>query len=250
MTAEQKSFQAAKMAVHAAMVDRMDQEIGRIVEHLRDKKLLDDTLILFLSDNGASAEIMVRGDGHDPQAPAGSAETFLCLGPGWSSLCNAPLRRHKTWVHEGGISTPLIAHWPRRITDKGGLRTTPVHVIDVAPTVLGLAGATGDASQLNDAPARPGEEFASLFARDVVRLERTHWWSHEGNQALRDGDWKIVKTKKSAWELYDLSTDRAETRNVVATQPERLRTLSERWETLDRRFTHDAKRDMPASTKE
>ncbi|HEY7423648.1 MAG TPA: sulfatase-like hydrolase/transferase, partial [Gemmataceae bacterium] len=115
LTAAQRAFQANKMAVHAAMVDRMDREIGRVLDQLRAMKALDNTLVFFLSDNGASAEIMVRGDGHDPDAACGTGATFLCIGPGWSTLCNTPFRRHKTWVHEGGISTPLIVHWPKGI---------------------------------------------------------------------------------------------------------------------------------------
>src|SRR4029077_13632845 len=97
-------------------------------------------LLFFLSDNGASAEIMVRGDGHDATAVSGSAATFLCLGPGWSSLANTPFRRHKTWVHEGGISTPLIVHWPNGISARGELRHTPGHIIDLVPTTRGGAG--------------------------------------------------------------------------------------------------------------
>ena len=138
LTSEQRKFQAAKMAVHAAMVDRMDREIGRVIAQLKAMGAFENTLILFASDNGASAEIMVRGDGHDPSAPPGSAKTFLCLGPGWSSSSNTPFRRHKTWVHEGGISTPLIAHWPAGIRARGELRHAPVHLVDVVPTLLEL----------------------------------------------------------------------------------------------------------------
>lgn len=101
LTAEQREFQATKMAIHAAMVASLDHEVGRIVAQLQSMRALDDTLILFLSDNGASAEMMIRGEGHDPAAPPGSRKTFLCLGPGWSSCANTPFRRHKTWVHEG-----------------------------------------------------------------------------------------------------------------------------------------------------
>ncbi len=119
LTEKQRAFQAMKMSIHAAMIDRMDREIGRVLDQLRAMGVLDDTLILFLSDNGASAEIMVRDDGHDPAAPAGSRATHLCLGPGWSTVANTPFRRHKTWVHEGGISTPLIVHWPRGIRARG-----------------------------------------------------------------------------------------------------------------------------------
>src|SRR4029453_70092 len=93
-----------------------------------------------LSDNGASAEMMVRDDGHDPAAAPGSAKSHLCLGPGWSSVANTPFRRHKTWVHEGGISTPLIAHWPPGIKTPGERRQSTGHVVDMVPTVLEAAG--------------------------------------------------------------------------------------------------------------
>jgi arylsulfatase len=118
LTAEQKRFQATKMAIHAAMVDRMDREIGRVVQQLKEMGVYENTLIFFASDNGASAEIMVRDGGHDPKAEAGTAATYLCLGPGFSSASNTPFRRHKTWVHEGGISTPLIVHWPNRSEER------------------------------------------------------------------------------------------------------------------------------------
>ena len=139
LTAGQKAFQADKMAVHAAMVDRMDREIGRILAVIRKAKKWDDTLVVFLSDNGASAEIMVRGDGHDPHAECGTGATFLSIGPGWSSLCNTPFRRHKTWVHEGGIHTPFIASWPNGIAAKGEIQHTLAHVVDFVPTALELA---------------------------------------------------------------------------------------------------------------
>jgi arylsulfatase len=122
LTGEQKAFQAEKMAVHAAMVDRMDREIGRIVEYLESIEALDNTVIFILSDNGASAEMLVRGGGHDRNVPMGSEKSYLCLGPGWSWASNAPLRRSKIWVHEGGISTPLIVHWPDGIKAKNKLR--------------------------------------------------------------------------------------------------------------------------------
>ena len=121
LTEEQRRFQATKMAIHAAMVDRMDREIGRLIAQIKSMGKYDNTLIFFASDNGASAEIMVRHGGHDPSAPPGSAATYLCLGPGFSSAANTPFRRHKTWVHEGGISTPLIAHWPKGIKARGEL---------------------------------------------------------------------------------------------------------------------------------
>lgn len=140
LTPDQKHLQATKMAIHAAMIDRMDQEIGRVIAQLESMNALENTLILFLSDNGASAEIMVRGDGHDPGKEPGSPGTFLSLGPGGSSLANTPFRRHKTWVHEGGIASPLIVHWPRGLTARGKWRATPAHLVDIAPTLLHAAG--------------------------------------------------------------------------------------------------------------
>lgn len=232
LSAEQKEFQAGKMAVHAAMVDRLDREIGRIIEKLKQSKKFDDTLILFLSDNGASAEIMVRGDGHDPHAECGTGATFLSLGPGWSSLCNTPFRRHKTWVHEGGISTPLVVSWPRGIAGKGELRHIPGHVIDVVPTVLELAGENfADTAGKRKAPPPPGRSLVPVFAKDSPIARDSLWWQHEGNRALRVGDWKIVAAgKESPWELYDLKSDRTETRNLAKEHPEKVKELAELWQ--------------------
>ena len=128
------------MAIHAAMVDRMDREIGRVLAQLQAMQAVDNTLILFLSDNGASAERILRGDGHDPHAPPGSAKSYQCLEAGWANLANAPLRRSKIFVHEGGISTPLIVHWPAGIAARGELRHNPGHLIDLVPTILEVVG--------------------------------------------------------------------------------------------------------------
>jgi arylsulfatase len=238
---EQRAFQAAKMAVHAAMVECMDREIGRIVDQVRAMGALDETLILFLSDNGASAEIMVRGDGHDPTAACGTGATFLCIGPGWSSLANTPFRRHKTWVHEGGISTPLIAHWPAGISARGQLRHTPGHVIDLAPTILELAGAPAGSGRDPGAPALPGRSLAPVFTADNDLPRDPLWWAHEGNRALRAGRWKIVAAGRSApWELYDMTDDRSETRNVASRNPDTVRELAARWDRMTQSFHADA----------
>lgn len=231
LTPEQQEFQAAKMAVHAAMVDHMDQAIGRVLKQLETMNQLDQTLIFFLSDNGASAEIMVRGDGHDQAAPAGSGGTFLCLGPGWSNAANTPFRRHKTWVHEGGIATPLIVHWPAGISARGQLRQTPGHVIDLVPTVLEAAGGSVPKEWDGVAvPTPPGRSLVPAFAEDVV-IPRDHlWWLHEGNRAIRVGSWKLVAAKGEAWQLYDLSVDRAETNDVSAAHPERVVAMERLWQ--------------------
>ena len=228
----QHEFQAAKMAVHAAMVDRMDREIGRVLDQLKAMGALDNTVIFFLSDNGASAEIMVRGDGHDPAAAPGSAGSYLCLGPGWSSSSNAPLRRHKTWVHEGGISTPLIVQWPAGISARGELRHNPGHITDLAPTILELAG--GVWPQMFDSQPVPpphGRSLASAFARDGAVKHDSLWWLHEDNRALRAGDWKLVSAAKQGgqWELYDLARDRCESNNLAAAMPGKVRELEQLW---------------------
>ena len=248
LTAEQQQFQAAKMAVHAAMVDRMDQEIGRVLKQLQVMNAMENTLICFLSDNGASAEIMVRGDGHDPAAAPGSGDTFLCLGPGWSNAANTPFRRHKTWVHEGGIATPLIVHWPRQIAARGELRHFPGHVVDVVPTVLEIAGLRGGGAeaggaQTNAIPATaspkyfptapvppPGISLVSAFSQDLPPLRESLWWLHEGNRAIRVGQWKLVAAKDEPWQLYDLSTDRAEAHDLSAPYPEQARRLATMWQ--------------------
>ncbi len=231
LTDAQRTFQAQKMAVHAAMVDCMDREIGRLLAQLRAMQQSEDTLVLFLSDNGASAEMMVRGDGHDPDAACGTGATFLSLGPGWSTMANTPFRRHKSWVHEGGISTPLIACWPAGLAARNELRTTPAHVVDLLPTILELAGGA-QPSRLHNTPtpAAPGRSLCPVFDEDGRALHEVLWWQHEGNRALRQGDWKIVAAGKDAkWELYDLRTDRAETRDLAATAPERVAAMAAVW---------------------
>lgn len=253
LTEEQRRFQATKMAIHAAMVDRMDQEIGRIVAQLQAMKALDDTLILFASDNGASAEIMVRNGGHDPQAAPGSAASYLCLGPGFSSACNTPHRRHKTWVHEGGISTPLIAHWPRGISAKNELRRTPAHVIDIVPTVLEITG-VAKPTEWNGQPVpeAPGKSLVAAFAKDETIARDGLWWLHEGNRAVRVGNWKLVAAEGDPWELYDLTTDRAEQHNLAASMPEKVAELAQAWQRQTDGFAELAKQtiaDQPQGKK-
>ncbi len=231
LTEEQKKFQQAKMTIHAAMIERIDLEVGRIIEQLKAMHAFDDTLIFFLSDNGASAELMVRGDGHDPQASPGSADTYLCLGPGWSTACNTPFRKHKIWTHEGGSCTPLIAHWPEGISSKGEIRQTSGHVIDLVPTLLDVAGVKITDQKV----AFPG---TSIFGKGIER-QRVLWWSHSGNHALRYGNWKLVKTKTGEWELFNLSEDRAETNDLAAQQPEKVMALKKLWEGRVEEFKRD-----------
>src|SRR5262245_32772656 len=239
------------MAVHAAMVDRMDREIGRVLDQLRAMKALDDTLVFFLSDNGASAEIMVRGDGHDPHAECGTGATFLSIGPGWSSLANTPFRRHKTWVHEGGISTPLIVHWPKGIAARGELRHTPGHLIDLVPTILEASGGKRPEKwEGRPVPPPPGKSLVPLFAKEGTVKRDSLWWLHEGNRALRAGDWKIVAAgKASPWELYDRNSDRSETRNLARERPEKVRELAAAWTKQFEEYAALAAEDLPRESK-
>jgi arylsulfatase len=247
LTAEQRAFQATKMAIHGAMVDRMDKEIGRVIDQVRKMGALDNTIVLFLSDNGASAEMMVRGDGHDLNAEPGSAATFLCLGPGWSTFSNTPFRRHKTWVHEGGVSTPLVVHWPNGIAAQGELRHTPAHVVDIVPTVMELVtGKSFAFDRGTDAPRYAGKSLVPALKQDVTIARDSIWFLHEGNRALRIGNWKIVAAGQNApWELYDLSNDRSESENLVARKPDKLRELTAQWEHEAADYRKWAEQDPP-----
>lgn len=247
LTLEQRRFQATKMAIHAAMVDCMDREIGRYLDGLRAAGQLKNTLVLFASDNGASAEIMVRHGGHDPEAPPGSGASYLCLGPGFSSAANTPFRRHKTWVHEGGISTPLIVSWPAGISARGEFRQTVGHVIDLVPTFLDVAGLEAPEEwEGRKRPPLPGHSLRGAFAQDVLIPRQSLWWLHEGNRAVRMGDWKLVAAEGDPWELYDLSKDRAEGQNLAGDYPRRVEQLEREWQRLTDEFTELAKQTMSA----
>ena len=239
LTSEQKAFQAKKMAIHAAMIHRMDIEIGRIFDQLRKMGEWENTLVIFLSDNGASAEIMVRDDGHDPSLAPGSAGTYLCLGPGWSTVANTPFRRHKTWTHEGGIATPFIVSWPARIKGQGAIRRTPGHVDDVVPTLLELAG--GEFHP--EAPLPPGHSLVPTFFKETENPHNAIWWLHDGHRAIRMGDWKAVSPENGPWELYDLSTDRIESKNLSDAYPEKLTELTMEWDRRMKEYREIAELD-------
>ncbi|CAN5572926.1 arylsulfatase [soil metagenome] len=246
LTAKEQDEWAWRMAVHAAMIDRMDQEIGRIIAQLKAMNAYDNTAIIFVSDNGASHEKLDRGDKHTPGAAPGAFNSFLCLEPGWANVANSPFRFTKMFVHEGGISTPWIMHWPKGISEKNALRHTPVHLIDLPPTIVELAGATWPAAKV---PV-PGKSLVPLL-KPEGKLERDYlWWYHQGNKAIRMGDWKIVaKTEKGAWELYDLSTDRCEMKNVAAAMPEKVTALKAKWQSAWDQFQKDAVLEAPPKKK-
>jgi len=242
LTPEQKQFQPIKMSLHAAMVHRMDIEIGRVIDRLKALGYFENTIVFFLSDNGASAEQIIRGDGHDRNASPGSAKTYLSIGPGWSSAANTPFRLHKSWVHEGGITTPLIVHWPEGIHAHGELRSNPGHVVDLAPTILELAGQKNP-THAKSAPVPPGKSLVPVFTRDGSVTHDSLWWFHDGNRAIRMGDWKLVADHDKPWELYDLHADRSETTNIAASSPARVKSLEQEWQRQLKLYSQQVKAD-------
>lgn len=243
LTDEQKRYQATKMAIHAAMIDRVDREIGRVLDQLKAMNALDNTVVFFVSDNGASAEQMIRADGHDPAAPLGSAKSFVCLGPGWSTSSNTPFRLHKVWVHEGGISSPLIVHWPAGIRARGELRHDVGHFIDLPTTILDLAGGKWPEKwEGTPVPPHPGKSLVPAFARDGAVTRECLWWYHSGNRAIRMGDWKLVAAgDEGPWELYDLKTDRCESNNLAAQNPQKAQEMAKLWSRYEDEFLRLAK---------
>ncbi|MDQ3812382.1 MAG: sulfatase-like hydrolase/transferase, partial [Armatimonadota bacterium] len=205
-----------KMETYAAMVDSMDQGIGRIVETLKTNGTYDNTLLIFLSDNGACHEA-------------------ASYGVPWANLSNTPYRRYKHWTHEGGIATPLIVHWPARIKTHGEWRQQPGHVMDLMATCVDVAGATYPAEYTGE-KIQPMEGKSLVPAFDNQPIQRDAiYWEHEGNRAVLAGDWKLVsagnRRQNAKWELYNMASDRTETHDLIAAESERARQLARMWET-------------------
>jgi len=261
---EKKEWESACMEVYAAMVDNMDQGIGRIVESLKRNNQLDNTLILFFQDNGGCAEDFGRGklvgplesppppplkpmgkdelqtnmvpsqsrDGYplrrgDGVMP-GPPETQIGYGEKWANVSNTPFREYKHWVHEGGISTPLIAHWPQGIAQKNTWAKDPTHLIDLMATCLDL----GKASYPADKIPVEGISLTPAFKGESLQRGKAIYFEHEGNRAVRDGEWKIVsKGVNSPWELYNIPADRTEMNNLAAKHPDRVQAMTAQYET-------------------
>jgi arylsulfatase len=213
---EDKEFRDLKMAVYAAQIDRMDQGIGRILNKIHEIGREGNTLILFLADNGGCAEEINRGE---PGALPGTPESFLSYGLPWANASNTPFRLFKHWVHEGGISTPLIASWPAVI---GGPRITPEvgHVIDIMATCIDVAGADYPKTfNGNEIIPLEGKSLEPVFEGIPRDKDRTIFWEHEGNRAVRRGKWKLVSKFPAGSELYDLEADRTEMHNLIGENP-------------------------------
>ena len=219
------------MAVYAAMIDCIDQSVGRMVEGLRQRGMLDNTLILFLSDNGGNAESGPRGIAEGE--PLGGPDSKVFLGMCWATLNNTPFRRYKHFTHEGGISTPLIAHWPAGIPAErnGSLEHQPAHLIDIMATAVDLTGADYPAQHRGQAilPMQ-GVSLAPALAGQPLQRPQPIFWEHEGNRGIRAGDWKLVMKYLGPWELYNLDADRTEQQDLAVQYPERVQQLAEQWE--------------------
>lgn len=221
-----------RMAVYAAMIDRMDRGIGRVLDALDATGQRDNTLILFLSDNGGNAEEFNR----TPDVAPGPIASFRTLDPPWAGATNTPFRKYKTWNHEGGISTPLIAHWPGRVP-AGRICGDVVHILDFMPTCLELAGAAYPTENAGE-PVLPleGRSFVPALAGQPSAPRDLLCWQFGGAAAARRGRWKVVRLdRKSGWELYDVEADRTETRNLAAVEPARTAALVADWEAWARR---------------
>lgn len=221
-----------KMAIYAAQVDRMDQNVGRVLDKLRAMGVEENTLVLFMSDNGACAELINHSK--DGAAP-GTKTSYLSYGIGWANVSSTPFRLYKHWVHEGGIATPLIARWPKHIRP-GLLNHAPGHFIDIMATCADVAGATYPRTHAgHDVPPPEGESLVPIFEGGTLKRRAPLFWEHEGNAAVRDGQWKLVSRHTESaqgageWELYNMATDRTEMRDLADEQPERVRVMAEQY---------------------
>lgn len=225
--AENKEDWARRMAVYAAMIDRMDQGIGRVFKELKQNDAWDNTLILFLSDNGGSDEDITGRKLHDPSAAIGYPGSYVAYKKPWAIASNTPFRRYKKWVNEGGIATPFIAHWPEGIAS-AGITKNYAHVTDIMATCVDLAG-TNYPSDVNGKPVKPlrGESLMPFFTGESVDEERILYWEHMGHQALRKGKWKIVSSAPDEqWKLYDMENDPTELQDVGSEYQDIVKTLT------------------------
>jgi len=249
---KEKIWQARRMEVYAAQVDRMDQGIGRIIQTLKEIRQLDDTLIIFLSDNGACAEEIRRHDvkwmlkdriavtktregrkvifGNNPEIMPGGEDTYQSYGLPWANVSNTPFREYKHWVHEGGIATPFIVHWPRGIKARGELRHQPGQLPDIMATILDVTGATYP-SEFAGYKIHPLEGFSlkPIFENKPNGRELLYF-EHEGNRAVRRAKWKLVCKYPRSWELYNMEKDRTELNDLSTKHPEIVSELSKEYD--------------------
>jgi arylsulfatase len=235
------------MEVYAAMVDCLDQNVGRILDTLRAAGQDQNTLIMFLADNGGCAEELgpnLRGlivpekthagarvrRGNNSSILPGAEDTYQSYGVPWANASNTPFRLYKHWVHEGGISTPLIVSWPGKIK-AGGITHEPGHLIDLMATCVDVAGAKYPITRKGQSiQPMEGVSLQSAFRGGKLNRRNPIFWEHEGNRAIRQGHWKLVSRFPGTWELYDLEADRAEMTNLAAKHPDRVQSMAAAWD--------------------
>lgn len=233
MSDEEKIMESMRMTVHAAMVDRIDQNVGRLVQKLDSLGELENTLILFLVDNGASAERPGRGRGNS--TPWGAVGTFESIGSKWANVANPPLRRWKITSYEGGINTPMIAHWPNGIAQKmrGQFFHAPCHLIDLLPTWMELAGESArypGAAQEQDVAPLDGISISPSFSGKSLQRSQPLFFQFLGGNAVHDGDWKMVRSGSKPWELYHFQDGgRTESHDLATVHPERVNAMEQAW---------------------
>jgi len=237
------------MSVYAAQIDRMDQGIGRILDTLKKQNIEDNTLVMFLSDNGGCAEFLAEDSnlqepyryniptkdgkemqiGNNPELKPGPADTFMSYDRMWANVSNTPFRMYKHWVHEGGISTPFIVKWPEKITNKKIVHSA-CHFIDIMPTCLAAAGLKHP-KETNSILTTPLEGISLLpvFNGNECKVERVLYWEHEGNRACREDIWKLVSMHPHRWELYNMEEDRTEINNLADKEPERVKSMAQKY---------------------
>ncbi|WP_254560217.1 arylsulfatase [Dyadobacter diqingensis] len=231
LTASEKDFWDTRMAIYAAMIDRMDHGIGEILAKLKEIKKDKNTVILFVSDNGGSGDTVKDWDYvTQKNGTPGSVNSIDSYYPPWGNVSNTPFRLFKKNTHEGGIATPFIAWYPEKI--KAGITSDHVgHLIDIMPTCLDLAGITYPVRFKTEIlTPLEGKSLVNVFKNRAESNRGPLFWEHEGSRAIRNGDWKLVAEINQPWELYNLKTDRAETKNLAATYPDKVKVLAEEYQ--------------------
>ena len=243
-----KKWQERRMEVYAAQVTVMDEGIGRIMDLLRRRKVFENTLILYMHDNGA-CHVEYGAQRKGPYLPAktrdgrpmlpgnrpdimpGAEHTYQSVGYGWANLGNTPFRLFKQHDHEGGNRSPLLAHWPKGISAQGRLEKAVCHVTDLMPTLLEATGIQYP-SRFAGQNILPyvGRSFTDAFAGKKVASRETIFWKHARGRALRDGDWKLVAQSRGEWELYNLAKDPTELDNLAGSHPEKVSGLRKKWQ--------------------
>lgn len=230
LSKDEKQKEARRMEIYAAMLDRVDQNIGRILRKLEQQGKLDNTLIMFASDNGGCAENAGAKVLSDDPADSGTVASYDTVGKSWAIVQNTPFRFYKNYSHEGGICTPFVAYWPDGIKRTGEFSDQLAHFIDIMPTVVELSGATYPENHHNTkiVPMQGISLVPALMSKDIER-DKPVFWQWKNGAAIREKQMKAVRWGKE-WELYDLSADRNETVNLAKTNPELLKRLIKQWE--------------------